>query len=96
MSDRVNELAERRGALQLRCAAERRAVAREMSSIQARVGSVDRVAGAMRGVLLHPAVVAVGLVFLVAVGRARVFHLLGRGLLLATGIRRLLQVAKRI
>ena len=96
MSDRVQELAQRRAALRLRCAAQRRAVAREMHGIEARLGSVDRVAAVVRGTIFHPAVVAVAATVLFALGRTRTFRLAGRGLLIAAGVRRLLQAARKI
>ena len=96
MTDRVRELAERRAALRLRCAAQRRTVARAAQALEQRFGTVDRVAAITRGVFLHPAVVAVGVTLVFALGRSRVFHLIGRGLLLAAGARRLLQTAKKI
>lgn len=96
MGTRVEQLAERRAALQARCAGERRAVAGEIQAIADRLGSLDRAAAAVRGTLLHPAVVAVGVAAVVALGRTRAVHFLARGLLIAAGARRLLRVARRI
>jgi hypothetical protein len=96
MSDRARELADRRATLQLRCAAQRRAVARDVQGIEARLHSVDRAAEIARDVLLHPMVIVASVVVLLAVGRTRMFHLLGRGLVLATAARRLLRLARNI
>ena len=96
MSDRVRELGDRRAALQLRCAAQRQAVAREVQGLTQRLRTVDRVAAVTRGALLHPAVVAVGMALMVAIGRSRMWQLVGRGLVVAAGVRRLLRAAKKI
>jgi hypothetical protein len=71
MSDRVRELAERQVALQLRCAFQRRAVAQEVRSIEARFDSVDRAVKVARGVLRNPAVIAGGVIALLVLGRLR-------------------------
>jgi hypothetical protein len=95
MSNRVRELAERQAALQLRCAFQRRAVAQEVRSIEARFDSVDRIVGLTRGVLRNPAVIAGGVVALLVLGRLRGLRLLGHAVLLAVGARRSLQAFKR-
>jgi hypothetical protein len=94
MSERVRELADRQAALQLRCALQRRAVAREVESVEARFDSVDRAAALARGVLLNPVVIAAGIIALLTFGRAGGLHLLGRAVLLAAAARRLLRVLK--
>ena len=96
MSGRTRELAERRAALQLRCALQRHAVAGEVGSILARFESVDRVAGAARGILLRPAVIVTGAIALVVLARAGKLGLLSRALLLAAAARRLLRLAKTL
>jgi hypothetical protein len=94
MSNRVKELAERERRLQERCAAQRASIAGEVAAIEARFASVDRVAGVARNVLLHPAVVAGGIVALLTVGRLRGMRFVGRLYLLATAARRLLLVVR--
>ena len=94
MSDRVRALAEREAALLLRCAAQRRAVVTEVHGIQARLRTVDRVTAVARGTLLHPVVIVGGLVVLLALGRTRAFHAIGRGLLLFSTGGRLVRVAQ--
>jgi hypothetical protein len=96
MGTRVEQLAERRAALQARCAGERRAVERETRAIQDRLGSLDRAATAVRGALLHPAVAAIGLAAVIALSRTRAPQVLARGLLIAASARRLLRVVQRI
>lgn len=94
MSDRVRQLAERERSLQLRCAAQRASIAREVAAIEGRFGAVDRVAGLARGALLHPAVIAGGIVALLTIGRLRGMRLIGRLYLLTTAARRLVQVVR--
>ena len=96
MSDRLRDLTERRAALRLRCAAQRRALASEVHSIEARLQSIDRVAAIARNALLHPVVIVAGVIALLAVGRTRMFHLLGRTLVLGAAARRLMRVATKI
>jgi hypothetical protein len=94
MSGRVKELAQRERVLQERCAAQRASVAQEIVAIEARFASVDRMAGLARRALLHPAVIAGGIVALLTIGRLRGMRLIGRLYLLATAGRRLMQVVK--
>jgi hypothetical protein len=92
MSERVRELADRERALRLHCAAQRNAIAREVTGLETRLATVDRVAVATRRVLTHPAAIGGGLLVLILLGRARTFRLLGQGLLLANAARRLLRL----
>jgi hypothetical protein len=94
MSDRVKELAERERRLQARCAAQRAHFAHEVAAIEARFGAVDRMAGLARSALLHPAVIAGGIVALLTIGRLRGMRLIGRLYLLTTAARRLIQVVR--
>ncbi len=94
MSDRVKELAERERRLQARCAAQRANIAHEVAAIEARFGAVDRMAGLARSALLHPAVIAGGIVALLTIGRLRGMRLIGRLYLLTTAARRLIQVVR--
>jgi hypothetical protein len=96
MSGRVKELAERERRLQERCAAQRASVAREMTAIEARFEAVDRMAGLARNALLHPAVIAGGVVALLTIGRLRGMRLVGRLYLLTTAARRLMQVVRTV
>jgi hypothetical protein len=99
MSDRARELAGRSAALRLRCAVQRRALASEVKSGEARLEGVDRAMSVARGVLLHPAAVVAGVAALIAIGRARgagVLRLVSRGLLLAAAARRLIRLAKKL
>jgi hypothetical protein len=96
MSGRVNELAERERRLQERCAAQRASIAQEITAIEARFDAVDRVAGLARNALLHPAVIAGGVVALLTIGRLRGIRLVGRLYLLATAARRLMQVVRTV
>jgi len=96
MSDRVKELAERERRLQARCAAQRASVAQEVAAIEARFDAVDRMAGLARSALLHPAVIAGGIVALLTIGRLRGMRLVGRLYLLATAGRRLMQVVRAL
>ena len=94
MSDRVKELTERERVLQARCAAQRANIAHEMAAIEARFGGVDRMAGLARSAVLHPAVIAGGIVALLTIGRLRGMRLIGRLFLLSTAARRLIQVVR--
>ena len=70
-----------------------------MQAVESRLQSVDRIVTMARGVVLHPAVIAVGVVALVLIGRARgagALRLISRGLLLVAAARRVLRVAKRL
>ena len=96
MSDRVRELAERQAVLQLRCAFQRRAVADEVRSIEARFDSVDRVVGLTRGILRNPVVIGGGIIALLLFGRLSGLRLLGNAVLLAMGMRKSLQAFKRL
>ena len=96
MSERTRELADRQAELQLRCAAQRRAFAREVRGLETRVASMDRVASIARSTLLHPAVLVGGVAGLLMLGRARVFRLIGRGLVLATAARRLFRIVRPV
>jgi hypothetical protein len=94
MSDRVKQLAERERSLQERCAAQRASIATEVAAIETRFGGVDRMAGLARSALLHPAVIAGGIVALLTIGRVRGMRLVGRLYLLTTAARRLIQVVR--
>lgn len=96
MSDRVRQLAERQAALQARCAAQRALIADEVAAIEVRFSRVDRLARVARATLLHPAVIAGGVVALLAVGRSRGMRLVGRLYLLSTAARRLIQTVRMI
>ena len=92
MSDRTRELAERRATLRLRCAVQRRAIAGEVESIEARLATVDRFTGAVRSFASHPAVVVAGVAAAIVLARTRGFRVLGNALVLLAGIRRLLRL----
>jgi hypothetical protein len=94
MSNRVKQLAERQAELQQRCAAQRALIAGEVAAIEARFARVDRVAGAVRAVLLHPVVIVGGVVALLTIGRSRGMRLVGRLYLLSTAVRRLLHTVR--
>ncbi len=94
MSDRRGELAERRAALLLRAAVQRREVTREFDALEARLHVTDHYLAVARRVLLHPVVIASAVVVIAVVGRGRAFRLLGRTVLLTRGIRALLQSAR--
>jgi hypothetical protein len=96
MSQRLHELSERQTALQLRCASQRLAVAREVYAIEVRLRAVDRVAAVARRVVQNRVVIAAGLIALFAVGRLRALRVLGRGLVLVTTASRLVRAAKRL
>ncbi|HEY8521380.1 MAG TPA: hypothetical protein VIN61_14980 [Gammaproteobacteria bacterium] len=89
MSTRQRELANRRAELELRCAAQRRALAREVRGIEARLELYDRGLAIARTVVRHPAGIAAVAVALWALGRAGGARVAVRGLLLAAAARRL-------
>ena len=96
MSERERELAERYEKLRLRCAWQRRAIAAEVQTIHNRFGSIDRFAIMTRSALLQPRVLLAGIVGLLAFGRVRGLHTIGRIFLLLTAARRLWGMVKLI
>jgi hypothetical protein len=94
MSARVKQLLERERQLQARCSAQRTSIAAEIDSIEERMASVDRVAGMARNAVLHPAVIAGGIVVLLTIGKLRGMRLVGRVFLLATAARRLVRTVR--
>jgi hypothetical protein len=94
VSSRVEELKLRELRLQERCEAQRASIAREVAGIESRFARIDRAAGIARNVLLHPAVIAGGIVALVTIGKLRGMRLVGRLFLLATAGRRLMQTVR--
>ena len=94
MSDRVKQLAEREALLQQRCAAQRESLTREIASIEARFERIDRIARVARTTLLHPVVIAGGIVALLTVSRLRGMRVIGRLYLLSTAVRRLVQTIR--
>jgi hypothetical protein len=94
MSARVKQLLERERQLQARCGAQRTSIAAEIDSIEERMASVDRVAGMARNAVLHPAVIAGGIVVLLTIGKLRGMRLVGRVFLLATAARRLVRTVR--
>jgi hypothetical protein len=99
VSDRARELADRNARLRLRCAVQRRAVASDVRAVENRLESVDRAVIFARGTVLHPAVVATGVVALLVVARTRgagTLRLISRGLLLVAAARRLLRLVKKL
>ena len=94
MSAREQELAERYERLRLRCVFERRAIGAEVNNIQARFGTVDRLAIMARGTLLQPGVLVACIAALLAFGRLRGLNTIGRIFLLMTAARRLWRTAK--
>jgi len=94
MSDRRVELSERRAALLLRSAVQRREVAREFEGLEARLQLTDHYLAVGRRIVLHPVVIASAVVVIALLGRGRAFRLLGRAVLLTRGIRGLLQSAR--
>ena len=94
MSERRVELSERRAALMLRSAVQRREVAREFEGLEARLQLTDHYLAIGRRIVLHPVVIASTVVVIALLGRGRAFRLLGRTVLLTRGIRGLLQSAR--
>jgi len=96
MSDRERELAERNERLRLRSAWQRRQIAVEVQAVHARFASFDRFAIMTRSTLLQPRVLLAGIVALLAFGRVRGLHTVGRIFLLLTAARRLWSTLKLI
>ncbi len=94
MSDRARELADRYSDLRLRCALQRRAIGAEVESVMTRFDAIDRFAIMTRGTLLQPRVLVAGVIALLAFGRVRGLHTVGRVVLLMAAARRLWNVAK--
>lgn len=68
---RLRDLAERKAALQLRCAVQRGVLEREVGDIEQRLQPVDRAALAAKRVLRKPVVVALGVAVIAAIGPKR-------------------------
>lgn len=96
MSEREQALAERYAELRLRCAVQRRAVATEVDTMQARFNSIDRFALLTRSAVLRPRVLLAGIFVLVAFGRFRALNTVSRAFLLFTAARRLWRMAKTV
>jgi hypothetical protein len=94
VSARVRQLLERERQLQERCGAQRTNIAREIDSIEKRFVRFDRMAGMARSALLHPALIAGGIVALLTIGKLRGMRLVGRVYLLVTAARRLVQTVR--
>jgi hypothetical protein len=94
VSARVSQLLEREKQLQARCDAQRTSITREIDGIEERVARFDRVAGMARNAVLHPAVIAGGIVVLLTIGKLRGMRLVGRVFLLATAARRLVRTVR--
>jgi hypothetical protein len=75
---------------------QRRAVNAEVQNIVTRFGAIDRVAVLARSTLLQPGVLVAGIIVLLAFGRVRGLHVVGRVALLAAAARRLWQTAKAL
>jgi hypothetical protein len=95
MSDRARELATRHAALQLRVAMQRREIASEVGAVESRLQSLDRFLVLGRSVLHNPAVVGLGLLAVVLIGRTRAVRLVGQAVLIASGMRGLLRTTRR-
>lgn len=96
MSERTRELEARYSELRLRCALQRRAVGAEVQGVVTRFGAFDRFAVMARSRLLDPRLLLAGIVALLAFGRMRGLHTVGRIALLAAAGRRLWQAAKAL
>ena len=94
MSDRIRQLAERQAVLQARCAAQRALIADEVAAIEMRFARVDRIGRVARAALLHPAVIAGGVIALLTIGRSRGMRFVGRLYLLSTAARRLIHTVR--
>jgi len=94
VSARVKELAEREALLRERCSAQRASIGREIANIEGRFARIDHAFSVARGVLLHPAVIAGGIVALLTIRRSRGMRFVGRLYLLTSAVRRLVQTAR--
>jgi hypothetical protein len=92
----LKELAARRAMLQLRCAAQRRAVVHEGIRIASGLRPVDRVTAIARAALLHPALAVAGAAGLLVLGRVGGLRLISRGLLFAAALGRLRRLARML
>jgi hypothetical protein len=88
VTNRIRELGDREAELQLRCAVQRRELAKDVSIVERRLSSVDRVARVTRSVVLNPVVAIAGIVGLILLGRSGGYKLFSRGILLAAAARR--------
>ena len=80
--------------LRQRCSAQRASIASEVANIEGRFARIDRAFTAVRGMLLHPAVIVGGIVALLTIRRSRGMRLIGRVYLLTRAVRRLVQTAR--
>jgi len=94
VSARVKQLAEREASLRQRCSAQRASIGREIANIEGRFARIDRAVSVARGMLLHPVVIAGGIVALLTIRRSKGMRLIGRVYLLTRAVRRLVQTAR--
>lgn len=94
MSDRLAELEARQRLLQARCAAQRSKLGRQVTALETRFETVDRVAGIARSTLLNPGVIVAVVAAFFTIGRARGLRLMGRVMLLTTAARRLVRLVR--
>lgn len=92
---RLRELAERRAALQLRCAVQRGQLGREVGSIEQRLEVVDRVALTAKRAVRNPLVIALGIAALMAIGPKRIVRVASRSALAAPVAVRALGLLRR-
>jgi hypothetical protein len=84
----------RRAELQVRCEAQRAALAGHVADIERRLHGTDTMLGAIRNVMTKPTVLAGGLALLMTVGRSGWWSKLSRGAVLLAAARRMYQTFK--
>jgi hypothetical protein len=89
MTSRAAEFARRRGALQLRCTAQRLRMTEAMAAIDANLQKVERGIAMVRNIRISPLILAAGAALALGLGAVRTVSLISRGWLLFNSLQRI-------
>lgn len=86
---RLEELAAKRQALQLRCAVEREELRYRHAEVDAQLRTADRLINVARGVVRHPILVGAAVAGVALIGPLKIVRWASQSMLLWTAVRRL-------
>jgi len=89
VSSRAELLAEKRRALQLRCALEREEIRHRHADVEAQLRTADRVIDMARGVIKHPLLIGAALVGVTVIGPFKILRWVSQSVFLWSAARRL-------